>query len=183
MTSPAKASPPKRSNMSTGSPIFCSWPAALPTKMGVPTFFGCPGKIGDRMVMPIYDDNPFRLPHRPIMTWSLIGLNLLMFLIEITSAADSYVMISRYGVTPAAFIGDGAVPGALSPVLTLVTYMFLHADAGHIFGNMIFLWVFGDDIEEALGRTRFIFFYLLTGALAALAFIASDAHSEIPLIG
>jgi membrane associated rhomboid family serine protease len=151
--------------------------------MGVPTFFGCPGKIGDRMVMPIYDDNPFRLPHRPIVTWSLIGLNLLMFLIEIPSAGDSYAVISRYGVTPAAFIGDGAVPGALPPVLTLVTYMFLHADAGHIFGNMIFLWVFGDDIEEALGRTRFLLFYLLTGALAALAYIASNVDSEIPLIG
>src|SRR5262249_11864953 len=92
-------------------------------------------------------------------------------------------MISRYGVTPAAFIGDGFVPGALPPPLTLVSYMFLHSDAGHIFGNMIFLWVFGDDIEEALGRIRFLLFYLLTGALAALAFIASDAHSEIPLIG
>jgi membrane associated rhomboid family serine protease len=119
----------------------------------------------------------------PIVTWSLIGLNLLVFLIEVSTASDSDSMVSRYGVTPAAFIGDGVVPGALSPVLTLVTYTFLHADAGHIFGNMIFLWVFGDDIEEALGRTRYFFFYLLSGALAALAYIASDAHSEIPLIG
>jgi len=133
------------------------------------------------MVMPLYDDNPFRLPHRPVVTWSLIGLNLLVFLMEISADAD--LVVARYGVTPAAFIGDGAVPGALSPVLTLVTYQFLHADAGHIFGNMIFLWVFGDDIEEALGRTRFFVFYILSGALAALAYIASNAHSEIPLIG
>ena len=131
--------------------------------------------------MPLYDDNPFRMPHRPVVTWGLIGLNLLVFLIEISWDGDS--LVSRYGVTPAAFSGDAPVPGALSPVLTLVTYMFLHADAGHIFGNMIFLWVFGDDIEEALGRVRFIFFYLVTGALAALAFIASDAHSDVPLIG
>jgi membrane associated rhomboid family serine protease len=131
--------------------------------------------------MPLYDDNPFRMPHRPVITWGLIALNLLVFLVEISWDGDS--LVTRYGVTPAAFIGDGPVPGALSPVLTLVTYMFLHADAGHIFGNMIFLWVFGDDIEEALGRARFIFFYLVTGALAALAYIASDAHSEVPLIG
>jgi len=133
--------------------------------------------------MPIYDDNPFRMPHRPVITWSLIGLNLLVFLIEISAIPNSDSMISRYGITPAAFIGDGYVPGALSPVLTLVTYMFLHADPGHIFGNMLFLWVFGDDIEEALGRMRFIVFYLLTGALAALAYIASDTQSDVPLIG
>src|SRR4051812_18061236 len=178
MTSPAKASRPKRSNTSTGSPIFCLWPDASPTRKAVPTFFGYRGRIGDRMVMPIYDDNPFRMPHRPVITWGLIGLNLLVFLIEISAIPDSDSMISRYGITPAAFIGEGYVPGALSPVLTLVTYMFLHADPGHIFGNMLFLWVFGDDIEEALGRLRFIVFYLLTGALAALAYIASDAQSD-----
>ena len=131
--------------------------------------------------MPLYDDNPFRLPHRPLVTWSLIGLNFLVFLTEVSSGPDT--MVSRYGVTPAAFIGDEAVPGALPPILTLVTYMFLHADAGHIFGNMLFLWVFGDDIEDALGRLRFIVFYVLTGVLAALAFIASDAHLDVPLIG
>jgi membrane associated rhomboid family serine protease len=135
------------------------------------------------MVMPLYDDNPFRLPHRPIVTWSLIALNLVAFLIEISAASDGNSIVSRYGLTPAAFIGDGEVPGGLPPVLTLVTYMFLHSDAGHIFGNMVFLWVFGDDIEEALGRMRFLVFYLLTGALAGLAFIASDAHSDVPLIG
>src|SRR5947207_10600217 len=123
MTSPAKALRRKHSNMSTGSPIFCSWPAALPTKKAVPTSFGSRVKIGDRMVMPIYDDNPFRLPHRPVVTWSLIGLNLLVFLIEMSSDAD--LMVARYGITPAALIGDTARPGAISPVLTLVTYMFL----------------------------------------------------------
>jgi membrane associated rhomboid family serine protease len=133
------------------------------------------------MVMPLFDDNPFKLPHRPVVTWSLIGINLLVFLIEISS--DSGAIVSRYGVTPAAFVGEAEIPDALAPVLTLATYMFLHADPGHIFGNMIFLWVFGDDIEEALGRGRFVVFYLLCGMLSALAFVGSNLHSDVPLIG
>jgi len=71
----------------------------------------------------------------------------------------------------------------LGPVSTLFTYMFLHEDWGHLFGNLIFLWVFGDDVEEALGRVRFLIFYLGCGALAALAYAASDMNSDIPLIG
>jgi membrane associated rhomboid family serine protease len=61
--------------------------------------------------------------------------------------------------------------------------MFIHADIGHIFGNMIFLWVFGDDVEEALGRRRFLLFYFLCGIIGALAFVASDPKFEGPLIG
>jgi membrane associated rhomboid family serine protease len=64
-----------------------------------------------------------------------------------------------------------------------VTYMFLHADVGHFFGNMIFLWVFGDNLEEALGRVRFIIFYLVSGIVGAFAFVATDPHSHTPLIG
>src|SRR6202040_3652297 len=86
---------------------------------------------------------------------------------------------NAFGVTPAAMFG-GITP---APVLTLVTYMFLHADIGHIFGNMIFLWVFGDDVEEALGRGRFLVFYLLCGVIGALAFVASDPTFGGPLIG
>jgi membrane associated rhomboid family serine protease len=61
--------------------------------------------------------------------------------------------------------------------------MFIHADVGHVFGNMVFLWVFGDDVEEALGRRRFLLFYFLCGIAGALAFVASDPTFEGPLIG
>ena len=132
------------------------------------------------MVLPIYDDNPFRLPHRPVMTWSLIGLNFVVFLAEFGGSDE---IVSHFAVIPAAFVGDGIVPGALPPVLTLFTYMFLHGDIVHILGNMIFLWVFGDNVEETLGRARFLAFYLGCGVLGALAFIASDPHSDVPLIG
>jgi membrane associated rhomboid family serine protease len=134
------------------------------------------------MVVPIYDDNPFRLPHRPVVTWILIGVNIGVFLLEL--AADNPTdLIATFGLTPAALIGDVSIPGALAPILTLFTYMFLHADIGHILGNMIFLWVFADDIEEALGRRRFLAFYLLCGMIAGIGFVASDPHSQTPLIG
>jgi len=133
------------------------------------------------MVLPLYDDNPFKLPHRPFVTWALIVLNFVVFFVEFSTSPQD--VVSHFGVVPAAFVGDGIVEGALPPWLTLFTYMFLHSDIFHILGNMIFLWVFGDNVEEALGRVRFVVFYLACGALGALAFIASDAHAEVPLIG
>jgi membrane associated rhomboid family serine protease len=132
------------------------------------------------MVLPLYDDNPFKLPVKPIVTWLLILVNLLMFLLELGgSDAGTLAVVNAFGVTPTALLG-GITP---APVLTLLTYMFIHADGAHIFGNMIFLWVFGDDVEEALGRRRYLLFYLLCGVIGALAFVASDPTFEGPLIG
>lgn len=134
------------------------------------------------MVMPIYDDNPFKLPHRPVVTWALIAVNFVVFFLEL-GTEDTQEMLNNFGLTPALLTGEVEIKGVLSPVLTLVTYMFLHADWGHIFGNMIFLWVFGDDIEEVLGRMRFLTFYLLCGIIGGLTFVVSDTHSQSPLIG
>src|SRR5262249_11887841 len=135
------------------------------------------------MVVPIYDDNPWALPHRPIVTWSLIALNILIFLAEIGIVPVPDGLLAQLGVTPANFLGNSVMPNLLGPVATLFTYMFLHADWGHLLGNMIFLWVFGDNVEAALGRLRFLIFYLASGALGALTYIASDINSDIPLIG
>jgi membrane associated rhomboid family serine protease len=132
------------------------------------------------MVMPLYDDNPFRLPHRPIVTWSLIGVNFLVFLL---SGGQSGEAAYYFGLTPAVLHGDAILDGGITPALTLVSYMFLHADIVHILSNMIFLWVFGDNVEEAMGRLRFLGFYLLCGIIGALAFFATDVHSRTPLIG
>src|SRR4051795_5689403 len=132
------------------------------------------------MVMPLYDDNPFRLPHRPIATWSLIGLSFLVFLF---SGGESGETTYYFGLIPAVLHGDVSLDGGVAPALTLVSYMFLHADVVHILGNMVFLWVFGDNVEEAMGRLRFLAFYLLCGIIGALAFFATDVHSRTPLIG
>jgi membrane associated rhomboid family serine protease len=135
------------------------------------------------MVMPLYDDNPFKLPHRPLVTWGLIVANIVIFFAEVGAAAGPSVVVRIYGLTPAALVGDLSIPDALSPALTLFSYQFLHADIMHLLGNMIFLWVFGDDIEECLGRLRFLGFYVATGGIAGLVYVVSDAHSQAPLIG
>jgi membrane associated rhomboid family serine protease len=135
------------------------------------------------MVMPLYDDNPFKLPHRPIVTWILIVANIAIFLAEVTASDGPDEVVVHYGVTPGAVFGNYVVPDALPPSFTLVSYMFLHADAMHLFGNMIFLWVFGDNVEEAMGRWRFLAFYLLCGIVGALAFALTDVTSQSPLIG
>jgi len=136
------------------------------------------------MVVPIYDDNPFTQPIKPVVTWSLIAINFIVFLYEVVaSEAALDRMLEMFGLIPAVFIGDLDARGWVPASATLVTYQFLHADFGHIFGNMIFLWVFGDDIERALGRIRFLVFYLACGIIGGLVFVANEPHSKIELIG
>ena len=135
------------------------------------------------MVMPLYDDNPFKAPHTPVVTWSLIAVTIVAFVFEFSAHDDPLVVANQFGVIPAAVTGAYSFPGAISPLLTLVSYQFLHADIVHLIGNLIFVWVFGDNVEEALGRLRFLAFYLLVGVVGALAFVFSDPASKVPLIG
>jgi membrane associated rhomboid family serine protease len=136
------------------------------------------------MVVPIYDDNPFAPPVKPVVTWCLIAANLAIYFYEIAAsqlALDR--MLDTFSLTPAAFTGDMDARGWLPAWATVITYQFFHADIAHIVGNMVFLWVFGDDIERAVGRWRFLAFYLLCGVVGGLAFVANDPHSQIELIG
>lgn len=136
------------------------------------------------MVFPLYDDNPFTKPKPPVVTWSLIAINLLVFLIQTgSSEAGSLQMTMAYGFTPASLTGDIPQPGPLPSFATLMTSMFLHGGWQHLLGNMLYLFIFGDDIEEALGPLRFIVFYLAGGVLATLAYFAIDVHSKVPVIG
>ena len=136
------------------------------------------------MVVPIYDDNPFTAPVKPVVTWCLIGLNLLFFLYEAAAAPLALErLIDSFSVTPAILTGKIPQPGWFPAWATPITYQFFHADIGHVFGNMLFLWVFGDDIERALGRLRYLAFYLLCGIIGALVFVANAPASRIELIG
>jgi len=136
------------------------------------------------MVIPIYDDNPFTQPVKPVVTWCLIAANLLVFLYEIAASEVGLERaIDTFSLTPAAFIGEIEARGAFPALATLVTYQFFHADIGHVLGNMLFLWVFGDDIERALGRQRYLAFYLVCGIAGGLSFVVNDPHSRIELIG
>ena len=135
------------------------------------------------MVMPLWDDNPFTKPVKPWATWGIIALNIVVFTLQTQYGDQEEAILKAYAFTPVALAHPQSIVLMLPTDFTLVTYMFFHADILHIFGNMIFLCVFGDDIEEAMGSLRFIVFYLACGVAGALVFAASGPQSAIPLIG
>jgi rhomboid family protein len=136
------------------------------------------------MVMPIYDDNPFTQAVKPIVTWCLIAANLGVFFYEMGASQLALErVIDAFSLTPAALLGDIPARGWVPSLGTLITYQFFHADLMHLLGNMIFLWVFGDDVERALGRLRYLSFYLLSGVIGGLVFVANEPYSRIELIG
>ncbi len=130
-------------------------------------------------MIPLRDLNPAR--RVPIMTLVLIGLNALVFLYEQTLSVNGLQrLIAQYGVVPARFT-DGVITAGDG--LTLLTSMFLHGGWLHIIGNMLYLWIFGNNIEDRLGPIRFVVFYLLTGAAASVLQIIIDPASSTPMIG
>jgi membrane associated rhomboid family serine protease len=135
------------------------------------------------MVMPLWDENPFTKSEKPWATWGIIGLNIVVFALQAAFGEQEEAILKAYALTPVAVSHPVSLLGGIPADLTLVTSMFLHADIFHLFGNMIFLFVFGDDVEEAMGSLRFIVFYLSSGIVGALAFVASGPQSVIPLIG
>jgi len=114
--------------------------------------------------------------------WLLVLVNFGVFFYQFgTGQIDQ---VDRYaGLIPVALWSGGGLPGALPAPLTLITSMFLHANFMHVFGNMIFLFVFGDDIEEVLGHWRFLGFYFACGIGSGLAYVLSDPSSTTELIG
>lgn len=130
-------------------------------------------------MIPLRDLNPTK--RVPVITIILIGLNVLAFLYEQTLSArgmDRFIL--QYGTVPARFT-DGSITS--TDVLTLFTSMFLHAGWLHIAGNMLYLWIFGNNIEDRLGIIRFIVFYFLGGIAAAALQIIIDPTSRVPMIG
>jgi membrane associated rhomboid family serine protease len=122
-------------------------------------------------VIPLRDVVPSRTT--PYITITIIALNALAWLFELSLPHPVLnEFITLYGVVPAAF----------APA-TLITSMFLHGSWSHVLGNMWYLWIFGDNVEDRVGHGRFIFFYLLCGIIAALGQVAVAPHSTLPTIG
>lgn len=144
-------------------------------------------------MIPIYDANG--TSRRSILTVGLIVANVLVFAYTLTlpddlSLAGQQAFYCEFGVVPERITSEvGAADNCVllnqeQPApLTLVSYQFLHGDVLHLVFNMLFLWVFGNNIEDRLGRLRFIPFLLACGALAALAQTIAQPASEVPLIG
>ena len=113
----------------------------------------------------------------PVVNYALIALNVLAFVYQLTLADRSLVeFIFRWGAVP-----DEVSAG--QDLFALLTSMFLHGGWAHIGGNMLFLWVFGDNVEDTMGHARYLVFYLLTGLAAGLAQVVVDPSSTIPLVG
>ena len=141
-------------------------------------------------MFPLKDDMQTRTT--PIITVGLIALNVLVFLYQLSLQGEgsseglraSRDFIMEFGLVPCRLTGACA-PGSwlLPPALTVLTSMFLHGGLLHIGGNMLYLWIFGNNVEDTLGHARFTLFYLASGAIAAAAQTALSTGSFVPMIG
>jgi len=129
-------------------------------------------------MIPLRDINPRR--RFPLLTLVLIVLNVLVFVYELLLPSENALnsFIFDWGLIPARLMQLDSLA-----ILTVFTSMFIHSGFMHIIGNMLYLWVFGDNIESALGSARFLIFYLLCGVGAALGQVLIDPASEIPMVG
>jgi membrane associated rhomboid family serine protease len=160
------------------------------------------------MVFPLYDDNTGRLT-TPIVNYAFIAANILVFLVfqqlgtndqftysfstvplEITTGRDIVTSSREVVIMGQRLLVPGLGPTPISVYITLLTSMFMHGGIAHIAGNMLFLWIFGDNIEDRLGHVRYLVFYLLCGLVASLAHVftttlfAGDSSSVlVPSLG
>jgi membrane associated rhomboid family serine protease len=140
--------------------------------------------------IPLRDDNSLKSIPFQYVTVSLIVVNVLVYLLEVNGLSEAAV--AGFGLTPRELFGTTTMlapssfdgPGYdLSEGTTLLTYMFFHADIFHLLGNMLFLWVFGDNVEDAMGHAKFLVFYLACGVFAGLCHALMTPDSDLPLIG
>lgn len=134
-------------------------------------------------MIPLRDDNPTR--HFPVVNLALIGLCVLGFLAELQSGSGITTLVDRFGLVPARFLTLWDRSGGLATAVWLpfLSSLFLHAGWLHIGGNMLYLWIFGDNIEDWLGPGRYLLFYLGGGVAAGLAHVAANPGSVVPTVG
>jgi len=136
-------------------------------------------------MFPIHDENPIRII--PFVTYTIWGCCIAAFLWQITQSAEvQQAIVYALGAIPAVLFGGFNLEPELVWVpttLTMFSSMFLHGGWMHLIGNMLYLWVFGNNIEAAMGHVRFIVFYALCGVAAVLAQALPDTSSQIPMIG
>ncbi|MBI2372149.1 MAG: rhomboid family intramembrane serine protease [Deltaproteobacteria bacterium] len=125
----------------------------------------------------------------PVVTVGLMAVNILVYLYEFLLWAEGghrffEGFLFQMGAIPAEILGARPlVPRGLPVPLTLVSSMFVHASVVHVGGNMLYLWIFGNNVEDSMGRLRFLAFYLLSGLVASLLHILTDPGSTVPLVG
>jgi membrane associated rhomboid family serine protease len=141
-------------------------------------------------VIPLKDDVPSQSV--PVVTLALIALNVIAFLYQASLGIDTrgpgagadQAFVMEFGLVPCRLTGACVAPDDFpSPIVTLLTSMFLHGGLLHVGGNMLYLWIFGDNVEDTLGHGRFLLFYMVAGAAAAVAQAYLNPASRVPMIG
>jgi len=136
-------------------------------------------------MIPLHDDNPARIT--PFVTYGLIIACILVFFWQASlGQRGNQAVAYSLGLVPAVLTGRVALPPELvlvAPAMTIFTSMFLHGGLLHVGGNMLYLWIFGNNVEEAMGHGRFLVFYLVCGTVAALGQILQNPASQVPMIG
>ena len=136
-------------------------------------------------MIPLKDDNPTL--RKPIVTYFIIGLCILIFLLQIsTQSYKTGQLFYSYGLIPSVLLGHDKLPldvYAIPAYLTIFSSMFMHGGFMHLAGNMLYMWIFADNIEDDLGHIKFLIFYLLAGIGAAMTQVLIDTNSQIPMVG
>jgi len=135
-------------------------------------------------MIPLYDNVPSR--RRPVVTLTLIAINTMVFLYELAQSQPGLTsMVYEYGVVPERYTGGGGVVASMAAGgwIPILTSMFMHGGWMHLIGNMWYLWLFGDNVEDLMGPARFLTFYLVCGFIASMTHIWLNAYSTIPSIG
>jgi membrane associated rhomboid family serine protease len=135
-------------------------------------------------VIPLHDDNP--AASKPLVTVLLLVACVLVFFWQLSLGDAGRRAVLSLGLIPAVLLGRAELPvelNVVAPPLTMLTSMFMHGGWLHLIGNMLFLWVFADNVEDSMGRGRFVLFYIVCGVVAALAQALPDPTSQIPMVG
>ena len=136
-------------------------------------------------MIPLRDENP--LSSTPVVTWALLAACVLVFVWQVSPGAQHFNRaIFSLGVIPAVLFGHAQLPPEIAmvpPAATVVTSMFLHGGWLHLAGNMLYLWIFGDNVEDRMGPVRFLAFYLVCGVAAVFAQALPAPEARIPMVG
>jgi membrane associated rhomboid family serine protease len=134
------------------------------------------------MFIPLRDENP--TARLPVVTVALIAVNALVFIVQAAAPRGLEMAALRFGAVPYDIVHfRAAAEAAFPPLATLLTSMFLHGSLFHLAGNLLYLWIFGNNIEDRLGPVRFVLFYLASGVAASLTHILFQPGSRVPMIG
>ena len=136
-------------------------------------------------MIPLKDDNP--TSGKPVVSYFIICVCVIGFILELSSPTyKTGELFFSYGLIPSVLTGVDQLPSdiyAVPPVVSIFTSMFMHGGFMHLIGNMLYMWIFADNIEDDLGKVKFLIFYFLSGVGAAMAQVFMDVNSQIPMVG